>query len=72
MIDHVVKKQLETAEATTVARTVWLRMTADEKQMVRIGLLPVWIHEFEIFCPHPKDIAVAVMQIAKDHGGMIV
>ena len=54
----------------STARAVWAKMTDAEKNFVRIGMLPLWVRDYEQG-GDSVGLAVALMTIAKKEGGML-
>jgi hypothetical protein len=68
-IREIPRDELEKLVKAT-AQIVWEKMTVNERQMVRIGMFPAHLMKEHDSFASPK-LAVAIMEIAKNNGGMI-
>lgn len=60
------------AETTQAAQRIWSGLDENQKACVRFGLLPAEVMQAEEYRHvDGQDLAVAVMQCAKQDGGMV-
>ena len=72
---RIVKATIEQSEATAAAKLAWAKMDDNQKACVRFGMMPLEIMQEFLGSVHSDDrdrlLTLAIMQCAKNNGGMV-